>query len=84
VTLLNEYKLSAINSTNLVLACHNESLREESMRKLNLSLKHYKEIMELLNDKGYYQIEPASLQEIEGVQKQVDATSLASVAGVLV
>jgi spore coat protein CotF len=74
--LLDEHKLSASSLTNLVLESSNQYLRNDIASILTNTFKHQKQIFDIMSQKGWYQVQNASQQDINKAQQEV--TSLQS------
>jgi spore coat protein CotF len=69
--LLNEHKLAASALTNLVLESSNQFLRNDATVILTSTFNHQKQIFDFMSQKGWYQTQIASQQEISKVQQEV-------------
>jgi spore coat protein CotF len=69
--LLSEHKLAASSLTNLVLESSNQFLRNDATVILTSTFNHQKQIFDFMNQKGWYQTQIASQQEISKVQQEV-------------
>lgn len=69
--LLNQHKLSASSLTTLVLESANQNLRNDATNILNKTFKHQKEIFDLMTQKGWYQVQSASQQQISQAQQEL-------------
>lgn len=69
--LLDEHKLAASSLTNLIIESANQSLRSDATRILTNTLDHQKQIFDLMSQKGWYQIQNASQQDISKAQQDV-------------
>jgi len=68
--LLNEHKLAASSLTNLVLESTNQFLRNDATNILTSTFNHQKQIFDLMAQKGWYQVQNASQQEISKAQQE--------------
>ncbi len=68
--LLNEHKLAASSLTNLVLESSNQFLRNDATTILTSTFSHQKQIFDLMAQKGWYQTQNASQQEISKAQQE--------------
>jgi len=68
--LLDEHKLSASSLTNLVLESTNQPLRNDVTSILTKTFQHQKQIFDLMNQKGWYQTQNASQQDISKAQQE--------------
>lgn len=68
--LLDEHKLSASSLTNLVLESSNQYLRNDAANILTRTFQHQKQIFDLMNQKGWYQTQNASQQDIANAQQE--------------
>jgi spore coat protein CotF len=71
--LLDKHKLAASSITNLVLESTNQFLRNDATEILTRTFQHQKQIFDLMNQKGWYQIQNASQQEITKAQQEVSS-----------
>lgn len=62
--LLDEHKLCASSMTNLILESTNQFLRNDATNILTSTFQHQKQIFDLMAQKGWYQVQNASQQEI--------------------
>jgi spore coat protein F len=67
--LLDEHKLSATSLTNLVLESSNQNLRNDAANILSKTFQHQKQIYDLMTQKGWYQTQNASQQDITKAQQ---------------
>lgn len=70
-TLLSQHKFCAMNLTGLITECANESLRHDCISVLANTLEHQKMIWNTMNQKGWYQVQQASPQEISRAQNSI-------------
>ncbi len=68
--MLNNHKLAASHLTQTILEATNESLRHDYINILQKTLDHQKQIWEAMNQHGWYQVQPASQQDIARAQSQ--------------
>lgn len=71
--ILDGHKLSASSLTNLVLESADTSLRNDVTNILNGTFKHQKQLFDYMSQKGWYQTQSASQQDISRVQQQVNS-----------
>ena len=69
--LLDEHKLAASSLTNLVLESNSQFLRNDVTSILTKTFQHQKQIFDLMNQKGWYQIQNASQQDISKAQQEM-------------
>jgi spore coat protein CotF len=69
--LLDQHKLTASSLTNLVLESNNQALRNDVTSLLTRTFQHQKQIFDLMNQKGWYQIQNANQQEITKAQQEM-------------
>ncbi len=69
--LLDEHKLTASSLTNLVLESSNQYLRNDVTNILTRTFQHQKQIFDLMAQKGWYQVQNASQQDISKAQQQL-------------
>jgi spore coat protein F len=72
-TLLSQHKFSAQTLTGLITECANEDLRRDCMSVLESTLNHQKQLWDAMTQKGWYQVQPASPQEISRVQNSINS-----------
>ncbi|MGE5577627.1 MAG: spore coat protein [Syntrophothermus sp.] len=68
--MLNNHKLAASHLTQLILEAANESLRHDYINILQKTFDHQKQLWDLMNKRGWYQVQAASQQEIARAQSQ--------------
>lgn len=71
--LLDEHKLGASSMTNLVLESSNQILRNDATNILNRTFQHQKQIFDLMTQKGWYQVQNASQQDISRAQQEMSS-----------
>ena len=69
--ILNEHKLAASSLTNLVLESSNQYLRDDVTSILTKTFKHQKQIFDLMAQKGWYQTQAATQQDITKAQQEL-------------
>ncbi len=69
--LLDQHKLCASSLTNLVLESSNQNLRNDAAALLSKTFQHQKQIFDLMVQKGWYQTQTASPQDIGRVQQEI-------------
>ena len=74
--LLDEHKLGATSLTNLVLESCNQQLRNDATTILTRTFQHQKKIFDLMSQKGWYQTQNVSQQELTKAQQ--DMTNIQS------
>ena len=79
--LLNEHKLYASSLTTLVLESNNQQLRNDANNILNKTFVHQKQIFDLMNQKGWYQVENATSQDIIKAQQDIGRIQQAAATG---
>jgi len=72
--LLNQHKLSASSLTTLVLESANQNLRNDATSILNKTFQHQKQIFDLMTQKGWYQVQSASQQQVSQAQQEMGRT----------
>ena len=72
-TLLNEHKHAAASLTNTVLESTNQFLRNDVTNILTKTFQHQKQIYDLMAQKGWYQVENASQQQISKAQQHTQS-----------
>lgn len=68
-TLLHLQKLEASILCTTALESANDQIRGHAMGLLNKSLDNQKKLFEIMNKKGWYQVEPASVDQFNRVQQ---------------
>ena len=71
--ILDEHKLCASSLTNLVLESSDTNLRNDVTNILNGTFKHQKQVFDYMSQKGWYQTQNATPQDISRVQQQVNS-----------
>jgi spore coat protein F len=71
--LLDEHKLSASALTTLVLESSNQYLRNDATNILTKTFQHQKQIFDLMSQKGWYQTQNASQQDITKAQQEMNS-----------
>ncbi len=71
--LLSEHKLAASSLTNLVLESTNQFLRNDVTNILTKTFQHQKQIYDLMTQKGWYQVQNASQQDISKAQQELSS-----------
>jgi len=72
--LLDQHKLCASSLTNLILESSNQNLRNDATNILTKTFQHQKQIFDLMTQKGWYQTQTATSQEIGQVQQEINKT----------
>lgn len=72
-TLLSQHKFSAMTLTGLITECANENLRQDCINVLESTLQHQKMIWDAMNQKGWYQVQPANPQDISRAQNSINS-----------
>ncbi len=67
--LLYEHKLAASMLTSSVMESANPQVRQHFSSLLNQTLNHQKQIFDVMNQKGWYKVAPASQEELSRVQQ---------------
>jgi len=70
--LLSDHKASAQHMLMCVLECANDALRTDCQNILNKTLDHQKQIWQAMNQRGWYQVQAATVQELARVQNQIN------------
>ena len=68
--MLNEHKLMTSSMTNCILECAHPQLRQECINILNKNFGHQKMIWEAMNQRGWYNVQMASPQDVQRMQQQ--------------
>lgn len=71
--LLDQHKLAASSITNLVLESTNQFLRNDATEILTKTFQHQKQIFDLMSQKGWYQVQNASQQDIAKAQQDMNS-----------
>ncbi|MCX7923456.1 MAG: spore coat protein [Clostridia bacterium] len=69
--LLDEHKLAASSLTNLILESNNQFLRNDVTTILTKTFQHQKQLYDLMTQKGWYQVQNASQQDVSRAQQEV-------------
>ncbi len=69
--LLDEHKLCAASLTNLILESSNQNLRTDLTNILNKSFQQQKQLFDIMTQKGWYQTQSASQQDITRAQQDL-------------
>jgi spore coat protein F len=69
--LLTQHKLGASSLTNLILESSSQQLRNDVTSILTKTFQHQKQIFDIMSQKGWYQTQSASQQDISSVQSSV-------------
>lgn len=80
--LLDQHKLSASVLTNMVIESSNPKIRHECQNALNNTLNHQYQIFETMHQRGWYQPQQASPQEVTMAQRDL-TTQLAQTGSML-
>lgn len=70
--LLNSQKLAASSYTNLILESSNQYLRNDVSKLLDNTFSSQKKIFDYMNQKGWYNTQNASQQDITNAQQQLN------------
>jgi spore coat protein F len=73
--LLDNHKLSATSLTNLILESSNQQLRNDASSILDKTFQHQKQIFDVMSQKGFYQVQQATAQDVSKVQQQFNASA---------
>ena len=71
--LLAGHKLAATGYSTLVLESANQNLRSDVTQILEKTFKQQKNIFDIMSQKGWYQVESASTDELDNAKKQVSS-----------
>lgn len=77
--ILNQHKLEASSLTNLILESSNNSLRTDTTNILQRTFSHQKQIFDLMSQKGWYQVQNASQQDMMTAQQSISNMQSTSV-----
>ncbi|HHY13159.1 MAG TPA: spore coat protein [Thermoanaerobacterales bacterium] len=69
--MLNQHKHEAATLTNFILECSNEQLRMDAQNALEEVFSHQKQIFDIMNQRGWYQIQPADQQQLSKAQQSI-------------
>ncbi|MCX8129925.1 MAG: spore coat protein [Clostridia bacterium] len=69
--LLDQHKHSASSMTNMILESNNQFLRNDATNILTKVFQHQKQIYDLMTQKGWYQVQNASQQDVSRAQQDV-------------
>lgn len=70
--ILDNHKLSATSLTNLILESTNNQLRSDCLNVLRKTLDHQKQIFDVMSQKGWYQVNTASQQDLSTAQQMIN------------
>lgn len=65
------HKLMASSFTNLILESASDTVRRDATSMLQKTLSHQKQLFDVMTQKGWYQVQNASQQEIANAQQSV-------------
>ncbi|NLW43637.1 MAG: spore coat protein [Syntrophomonadaceae bacterium] len=71
--LLNQHKLAASMLTSGILESSNEQVRSHFKSLLDGTLQHQKEIYNAMNQKGWYQVQPAPQDEVNRIRQSMSS-----------
>ena len=74
--ILDEHKLSATSLTNLILESSNQQLRNDASNLLNKTFQHQKQIFDIMSQKGWYQTQNATAQDISQAASQLNTATM--------
>ncbi|MFZ3171627.1 MAG: spore coat protein [Carboxydocellales bacterium] len=80
--ILDQHKHSATSLTKMVLESSNPAIRHECQNALNNTLNHQYQIFETMHQRGWYQPQQASPQEVAMAQRDL-TTQLAQTGSML-
>ncbi|NLC07730.1 MAG: spore coat protein [Syntrophomonadaceae bacterium] len=69
--MLNEHKLMTMSMTTLILEAVNPQLRQDCIKILNKNFDHQRMIWEAMHQRGWYQVQMATPQEMQRMQQQL-------------
>lgn len=69
--LLYQHKLAASMLTTGVMECANDQIRSHFSNLLNRTLDHQKQIFDIMNQKGWYKVEPAPHDQLSRTQQSM-------------
>ncbi len=69
--MLNQHKHEAASLTNFILECSNEQMRKDAQNALMQVFSHQKQIFDLMNQRGWYKIQPADPQQLSRAQQEI-------------
>lgn len=69
--MLNEHKLMTMSMTTTILEAVNPQLRQDCINILNKNFDHQRMIWEAMNQRGWYQVQMATPQEMQRMQQQL-------------
>lgn len=70
--ILGQHKLEASSMMNLIIESSNDSVRTGATSILQKTFNHQKQIFDLMNQKGWYQTQSASAQDIATAKQSVN------------
>ena len=74
--ILNNYKLLASSLNTYITESQNDTLRNDYIKILQETYHAQKQIFDLMNQKGWYQVKPADLSEIAKAQNEYAGVQL--------
>ena len=69
--MLNQHKHEAAKLTNFILECSNEQMRRDAQNALMQVFNHQKQIFDIMNQRGWYKIQPADPQQLSRAQQEI-------------
>ncbi|HHU69724.1 MAG TPA: spore coat protein [Thermoanaerobacterales bacterium] len=69
--MLNQHKHEAATLTNFILECSNEQMRRDAQNALMQVFNHQKQIFDIMNQRGWYKIQPADPQQLSRAQQEI-------------
>ncbi|MGI6648866.1 MAG: spore coat protein [Bacillota bacterium] len=69
--MLNEHKLMTMSMTTTILEAVNPQLRQDCINVLNKNFDHQRMIWEAMHQRGWYQVQMATPQEMQRMQQQL-------------
>lgn len=71
--ILDQHKFEASSLSNLVLESVNSTLRKDVTSMLQRTFTHQKQLYDFMSQKGWYQVQSASQQDITNAQQTVNS-----------
>ena len=71
--LLDSHKFAISSFSNLIIECNNEFLRKDVLSILTKVFQHQKQIYDLMSQKGWYQVQNATQQDITNVKQALSS-----------
>lgn len=67
---LSDHKASASHLVQLILESGNDTIRDDCQNILTKTLEHQKQLWQAMQQRGWYQVQTATPQELSQIQNQ--------------